>query len=208
MEPPVPEKLAMEKNDWFSQVVDAKAPHRAVVDRKIRFEAEDLCKKGIAHFSEADREDIIQDLWLGVARGWDKYDPSRGGISTYCYQLIRSARSLLIRKRLAKVRAGGFETVRITQDGDEARSVKFVAEWSIPAAEGTLADKLGRDEIIAFAESQPEPFRSVLLRYMTGELRSITAMADELGVPVSTFRRNYLGKFRKRFEKHFEKVVD
>lgn len=193
----------MTEKEWNEQVVDAGAPFRPVIDRKIRFEAGDMCRKGIAFLNESDVEDIVQELWIAVAGSWEKYNPDRSGISTFCYQQIWSKRSQIIRGRCAKVRMDGFKTIPILPDSEEAEAAGGIPEHVIPGEEPGLADQYGREELMAFAESRPEPMRTALLKFMNGEIGSLSAMAAECGMTVSSFRRKALKSLRFDFRKNF-----
>ena len=191
----------MEKTQWFAAILGEDSPARRILERKIEYMADDLCRRHVAGLGADDREDIVQELWSSLCVCGDRYDPERGAITTYCYQRLLSASNLIVRKRLAETRLANLRTLPIAADRDEAARTHGVTEDALGAApEGSPYNAA---ELRSFAERQPEPVRSLLLRYMDGDLDSVAAMAREAGLPKTSFVRKHLEPCRRRFADEF-----
>ena len=191
----------MDTITWYNTITGEEPTH-SIIERKISFIADDLCRRHVAGLVASDREDIVQELWLALCTCGDKYDPTRGAVTTFCYQRLLSASNLLIRKRLADTRLVHLRTIPVYTDKDEAVKYKALTEDAL----GTEQDDktpYRKSELVAFVERQPEPLRSFLSRYMEGDIESLAAMAREVGIPKTSFVRTYLEPCRRRFAEEF-----
>ena len=191
----------MDTITWYNTITGEEPTH-SILTRRINFIADDLCRRHVAGLGASDREDIVQELWLALCQSGGKYNPERGAVTTFCYQRLLSASNLLIRKRLADTRLVHLRTIPVYTDKDEAVKHNALTEEALGAAP---EDKTPyrKSELVAFAERQPEPIRSFLIRYMEGDVESLAAMAREVGMPKTSFVRKYLEPCRRRFAEEF-----
>ena len=197
----------MDKQTWFDTIMGEGSPAHEILTRKINYMADDMCRRHMAGLVASDRDDVAQELWLALCKCGEKYNPARGAVTTFCYQQLRSASNLLLRKRLADTRLVNIRTVPVYPNTDEAVKTNAVPE-ELLMAEPEEKTPYRPSELFAFAERQPEPLRSLLLRCLNGELDSIAAMAREAGIPKTSFVRKYLEPCRRRFAEDFGEVAE
>ena len=188
----------MENTEWFATIMGEDSPAHKILERKITFMADDLCRRHVAGLGASDREDVAQDLWFALCNGGEKYNPERGAVTTFCYQKLLSAANLLIRKRLADTRLVNLRTRPILIDPEEALQAGAVCEQSL-RAEPAERTQFSRSEVYEFVERQDEPVRTLLLRFLRGDITSLAEMARECGLPKTTFMRRVFEPFRRRF---------
>ena len=188
----------MENDTWYQVIMDEGSSVYNILNRRINYIADDLCRRHVAGLGASDKEDVVQDLWLALCNCGDKYNPERGAVTTFCYQKLLSAANLLIRKRLADTRLVNLRTRPILIDPEEALQAGAVCEQSL-RAEPAERTQFSRSEVYEFVERQDEPVRTLLLRFLRGDITSLAEMARECGLPKTTFMRRVFEPFRRRF---------
>lgn len=115
-------------------------------------------------------EELVQDTFVRLWRGADRFDPSRGSPRTFIYAIARNAAIDLQRRRSARPDLGGAE----------------LAEEQ-PAAEEPYERLVERIELRDALESLSEKQRRVLeLSYDEGLTQP--EIAERIGVPVGTVK--------------------
>ncbi len=197
----------MENTEWFDIILGENSPAHTIIKRRIEFMAAEACRQNKAGLVEADAEDIAQQLWLALCQCGDKYDPSRGDVTTFCYQELKTALNTLLRKRFRDSRRVNMDTRPIYIDSDEAKTAGAVPEGGLKG-KPLSPPPCNAEECRAFIRGQDELLRPLLLRVLNGERLSIAAMAREVGIPLSTFRRNHFDRVRENFGIFFGYVAD
>ena len=161
---------------------------------------------GKAGYTQSDVEDIEQDLILDLLERLPKFDAAKAKYSTFVTRLVERKISNLLRDRLAEMRdhrrevcslndeidIGDDEPVQrsatISQDEYDLRTGKY----NRPAEE--RAD-LALD-VTMLLEDLPAELRAVAEKLMTN---TITEVAQQLGMPRSTFYDTYVAPLRAAF---------
>jgi RNA polymerase sigma-70 factor (ECF subfamily) len=160
---------------------------------------------GRAGITAQDREDLEQELILGLLRRRRSYDPRRGRSTTFSRLAVVHVLANVLRARHAKKRGAGSTTSlskRVTtDDGVHADLGQTVAAGDQdkhrgrrPRTPAEAAD-LARD-VTDILEVLPTELRDLAVRLKTD---TITQVARDLGKPRSTVA-SWVRQLRQRFE--------
>jgi RNA polymerase sigma-70 factor, ECF subfamily len=157
-------------------------------------------------FSDADREDIEQELLLDLLRRQPKYDPERAQNSTFVARVVEHRAATLIEERTAcrrDHRCQAFSLNEPIEEGGDAcceRSETFDQDDYLlrTGRQARSSDEL-RDlgiDVRTVVDGLPDAMRSVCQRLMHD---SVTDVSRDTGVPRSTLY-GIIGKIRAAFK--------
>jgi RNA polymerase sigma-70 factor (ECF subfamily) len=125
--------------------------------------------------SRAAAEDVVQEAFLAVWRGRDRYDPARGAVRSWLLGIVHH---------------GAIDKLRRTGVHERRRASAEGIEDSLEAPERTDAEVQQReqqDEVRSALRSLPDEQRRVIeLAYFEGLTH--TEIASELGAPLGTIK--------------------
>ncbi len=168
-------------------MVDHDAELKAHIQRRKEFIAANIGLVDVAirkyfSWSEEPYEDMLQEGIKGLARGFDKHDPSRGGLTTCAVWYIRGSISGYLRKRIAKPTITNWDMARVDTESER------------PPAFGQYD---GVQELIAkLLWTLPDPMGQVLsMRFLRG--MTLQKAGDELGVTKERVRQIQIAALKR-----------
>lgn len=172
---------------------------RGIVRRKVK----QLTRR--PEFSDQDREDLEQDLFVRVVQSLQRYDSQQGHINVFVTTVVERYVANLIRDRkVAKRTSLGIASLNVMVDINDEGPTEFAQT----IGDRELDSRLGRERLpqpevdqlaIDLAEviaTLPEPWRRLL------ELRKTLSMpeaAREMGIPRTTLN-DWMARIREHFE--------
>lgn len=178
-----------------------------------------LTRLALAHVpSRAVADEVVQDTWLGVIRGIDRFE-GRSSLRTWIFQiLLNNARSRGKRERrtlpfssLLRRDPEGRDEPAVDADRFQGRRGEYPGHWARPPAEWSspeerLAGAEAREALLNAISKLPERQREVLtLRDVQGYSAAETCNA--LGLSETNQRvllHRARSKVRAGLERHFE----
>ncbi|QDU76925.1 RNA polymerase sigma factor RpoE [Bremerella volcania] len=173
---------------------------RGIIRRKVKQ------LMGRAGFTQQDREDLEQDLFVRVLQSLPKFDPDQAHRNKFITTVVeRYVANILRNKRAAKRDHQGRISlnvmIEITEEGP-TELAQTIGEREHDARLGR--HRRGEDELVQLAvdvadvmSTLPDSWQTLL------ELRktlTMQAIADEMGVPRTTLN-DWMRRIRQRFEK-------
>ena len=159
----------------------------------IEFKARQLLLR--QDFSQSERKEIEQELWLAVVSQADRFDPARASLDTFIDRVVNTAVAIVLRDRQRQKRGNGYHTVSLDAAPADGRSnqplAAQVSEADLRRRTGATADDAssseGKEAVSSALAAMPPKISDVCRRVMGG---SISSAARELNTSRRQIRKS------------------
>jgi RNA polymerase sigma-70 factor (ECF subfamily) len=149
-------------------------------------------------------EEVVQDTWLGVLRGIDRFE-GRSSFKTWLFRiLVNRARTSGKSERRSVPMGGGEEAVEPDRFAPTGHWAEPPVPWSDAVEDRLVAAELARHARLAIEELPPGPRQVVTLRDIEG--LSSTEVCDVLAISAAN-QRVLLHRGRTRVRRALEQQV-